>query len=271
MLPLPQLCARDGLGIRYLTDEDLFSESGVRIAFTFRMGGESTGCYGGLDLATHVGDDPDRVLANRDLLMRALHGEGIRLVNPNQVHGTDLVVFADAAPDVVEYQEELARKGCDGLVVSIPDLAPLLCFADCAPLIIVSSSGSFAVVHAGWRGALAGIAEKAVGALVKLDGGDRDAASGYNAYIGPHIHGECFEVSEEIAQRFVDEYGPRAIVDERHVDLLGALTVSLQHGGVDVGRIVESGYCTRCHEDELFSYRASQGTCGRHGAVAFRR
>ena len=98
-----------------------------------------------------------------------------------------------------------------------------------------------------------------------------DAASGYNVYVGPHIHASCFETGADVRKRFEDRFGSSCIPDERHVDLLEALTVGLEEAGIDRARVADAGVCTVCSCDEFFSYRAAGGICGRHGAVAFRK
>ena len=60
------------------------------------------------------------------------------------------------------------------------------------------------------------------------------------------------------------------VPDDRHVDLSQAVIADLVSIGVDPARICDCGICTKCNDDEYFSYRAENGTCGRHGAVAIR-
>ena len=273
-LPQPHLDARL-LGARRipaLVDEALARATGVRIAFTGRAGGVSKPPYDELDLATHVGDDPADVERNRALLLDALGVPGTALLSLNQVHGTDGVEVRSSDDDALDAARERAAAGADFALVDAPDVAALLCFADCAPLIVVSPTGRFAVAHAGWRGAVAHIAAKAVGSLARSDEGDLgpDVARGYNAYIGPHIRSECFECGEEVVGAFVDAFGPGVAPDPRHVDLAAALKEDLARAGVDPLRIADAGVCTKCHPDRYYSYRASGGVCGRHGAVAVR-
>ncbi len=87
-----------------------------------------------------------------------------------------------------------AQDGADGLVVHALNAAALLCYADCVPVIIVSPTGRFAVVHAGWRGVDNLISVKAVRSMAYADEAPlgADAALTYNVYIGPHIGPECF-------------------------------------------------------------------------------
>ena len=152
----------------------------------------------------------------------------------------------------------------------------MLCFADCTPVIAVSPTGRFAVAHAGWRGVVGGIAASCVKRLSLEDGAktpdeQRKIAAGYNVYIGPHIHDCCFEVGSEVEQRFAGLFGQSCIRPSRHVSMLDALRVQLTAVGVDPARICDAGICTQCNPQQYFSYRASGGTCGRHGAIAFRK
>jgi len=245
----------------------------VRVAFTGRAGGVSEGPYSSLNLGNHVGDDPASVERNRALVLEALDASDVPLVVPSQVHGEVVVELDDASPEALGAAREAALAGADALVAIVPGIAALLCFADCVPVIVVSLTGRFAVAHAGWRGVENGVAAKAVRALARADAAElgEDAANGYNVYVGPHIHASCFETGADVRKRFEDRFGSSCIPDERHVDLLEALTVGLEEAGIDRARVADAGVCTACSCDEFFSYRAAGGICGRHGAVAFRK
>ena len=264
-LPLPKLDALP-LGahrLSLLTDERLFERVGVRVAFTNRNGGFSEAPFASLNMGDHVGDDLSRVQRNRQRVLESLGAGECPLVVPLQVHGDRIVTVGDRAE--VERCSNEARQGADGLAVAVPGVAAALCGADCPLVVIVSPSGRFALAHAGWRGAIAHIASKAAGELSRIGGGDMRT---YNAYIGPHIGPECFEVSAEIAQQFSEAYGLAAAPDARHVDLSQAIRADLVAAGMDGDRIVSSGICTKCHSDQYYSYRASGGECGRHSALA---
>lgn len=276
-LPPPFLGQVSVAGIDLLTDEGLFAACGVRIAFSGRAGGVSEAPYASLNTADHVGDDLERVLRNRMLLLEALGCAGVPFVAPNQVHGTDIVKVS-AAGDVPRACEE-AAAGADAVLVEASGVGALMNFADCPSLVIVAPSGRFVVAHAGWRGALAGVVGVAVRALVEGEPGadaagaagvaGADVAAGFNAYIGPHIHAECFEVGPEVADQFVERFGADVVERERHVSLARAVEIDLVRAGLDAGRIVDTGICTACSTDRYFSYRA-EGTTGRHAAFAIR-
>ena len=273
-IPKPQLDARQ-LGARRipaLIDDGLARATGVRIAFTGRAGGVSAPPYDELNLGSHVGDDRAAVDANRARVLEALGVSAAKLIVPNQVHGTNGVQVVACDQESLSRAAAQAAEGADYLAVEVADVAAMLCFADCVPVIVVSPTGRFAVAHAGWRGAVARIASKAVASLTQLDRRElgADAAQWYNAYIGPHIRSECFECGAEVVQAFRQEFGEVAIADACHVDLAAAVSADLLSAGVQLDRIADAGICTRCRSEEFYSYRASGGTCGRHAAVAVR-
>lgn len=266
-LPLPVLSRGRFASIEAYTDNALFEAVGVRIAFTGRSGGVSEGPFASLNLGSHVNDDPRAVQENRDRLLRAFADNGTELLVPNQVH-EDTVLCIDAIERTDEVREA-AAQGADGLIVSTHSVAALLCFADCVPVIIVSPTGRFAVVHAGWRGVMNTISAKALRMMLEHDALQETVhAEDYNVYIGPHIHRECFETSAEIHDQFVETFGRTCDAGHRHIDLSQALRVQLVEEGIAPERICDVDICTVCHPDEFFSYRAQQGAAGRHGAFA---
>lgn len=267
-LPLPRLVERCFGGpfgpLTVLTDDALLDAVGTRVAFTGRSGGTSQGAYGLLNLGDMVGDDPSCVEANRRALLEAL-GLGSsyeRLVNPLQVHGTH-VVHADGAA----CSQQAARQGADAVTCDVSGVPVLLCFADCVPLCMVAPDGSFAVAHAGWRGAVDSMPRLALEELAAIAG---CSPAECNIYIGPHIAACCYEVSDELLQRFTERFGA-ACANGGNLDLDAAVLASLEEGGAQRPRIANAGICTSCASEEYYSYRASGGTCGRHGALAAKK
>ena len=246
-----------------LTDQDLFESCGVRIAFTSRQGGVSEGIYSSLNVGSNVEDAPENVALNRARMLEALGAKGVPLVTLKQTHGTSIVTVASDYD--LSQVDAVAKSGCDAVVVQAQSVAAMVGVADCLPLIIVAPSKSFAVVHAGWRGAVAHIAEKACTLLGQMSGCD---ASTFNAYVGPHIRSECFEVGEEVAERFASEFGDDVIAFHRHVSLRQAVSSDLVKCGVSSERICDAGICTVCNSDKYYSYRATGGQCGRQCACA---
>ena len=161
-----------------------------RVAFSTRLGGVSEGPFESLNLGILTQDEPERVVENRRLLCAEVGVDPETATMPWQVHGAD-VKRADGRGIVV--RREFER--CDGLWTDEPGRALAVLTADCLPIALARTNGSpgIAVLHAGWRGLLAGIVEAGVAAL----GGGRPAAA-----IGPGIGPCCYEVSDEIATEF---------------------------------------------------------------------
>ena len=265
-LPDPQLDFVQAAGLSFLTDKRLFAECGICIGFTTREGGVSQGPFASLNLGANTEDEVENVQANRRILAEALEVPSLQFIYPKQVHEDTIVVVSN--PSQVPTAQRESLEGADGILVTCPDVAPLLCFADCVPVIIVSSE-AFAVVHAGWRGVMARIAPKAVGMLIDLD--ESTDPADINVYVGPHIGGPCFETSLELSASFADAFGSDVLVEPRHVDLSRALMTSLEALGIRPERMIDAGLCTVCNNDEYFSYRAQDGVCGRHAAFCFRK
>ena len=262
-LPLPRLDEGCFGACSCFTDEALLEACGVRIAFTERSGGVSAGPFDSLNLGRNVNDDASCVARNRSLLLKSLGVEGASVIQPQQVHGTD-ILLCRTADDA--HALSTCENKADAVIVDYPEVAALLCFADCVPIIVVAPSGAFSVVHAGWRGVMGRIVESAIIGLCRLSG---FSPSSFNLYMGPYIHACHFEVEVELRGDFEREFGKGCVLDDRHVDLGVALRESMRRVGVADERIADVGVCTVCDAGERFySYRLSDGVCGRHGAFA---
>lgn len=254
-------------GVTLLTDADL--GGGVTFAFTERTGGVSEPPFSSLNLGSACGDDPDRVTKNRRRALAALGAEDLleRLVCPRQVHGDHVVVVRSGDDASLRAAGAEALAGADAVVCVAEDVPVLLCFADCVSIVLVAPGG-FAVAHSGWRGTLAGIAGTTARSLASETG---CSPADVTAYVGPHVAGADYEVSDELASRLSARFGPEVVCAPRHVDLARGVVASLAEAGVDPGRCVVSGASTARETDRFFSYRAEGGACGRHGAVALMR
>lgn len=254
-------------GVTLLTDES--RPGGVTLAFTERTGGVSEAPYASLNLGARCGDAPACVAENRRRACAALGAEDLldRLVVPHQVHGDRVVVVRSAAPDALAAARAEAEAGADAVVCTAAGVPVLMCFADCVPVVLVAP-GAFAVVHSGWRGTIARIAEKAARVLCAEAGCE---PSELLAYVGPHIGAADYEVSEELAARFAAEFGPSVVPEPRHLDLTAAVAAALADAGVGEKNVVACDVSTASATERFFSYRAESGETGRHGAIALMR
>ena len=218
------------------------------VAFSTRAGGVSEGPYDSLNLGRLTGDDVYRVDENRRLLCAEIGGDPARLALNRQVHSAT-VHRAGAV--------QRGRPG-DGLWTEEPDLPVLAMTADCLPLALARVGGgapAVAVLHAGWRGLLAGIVAEGVRAL-----GGRVAAA-----IGPAIGPCCYEVGAEVADPLAAAYGPD-VVRGRNLDLWSCAERALRAAGVEEVERVD--LCTFCNPELFFSHRRTGKPRGVQGVIA---
>jgi YfiH family protein len=224
---------------------------GYEVAFSTRLGGVSEGPYASLNLGRMTGDDVERVDENRRLLCAEIGAEAERLALNRQVHSA------------LVHRAEPGARGApgDGLWTDEPDL-PILAFAaDCVPIALARTAGAaavapaVAVVHAGWRGLLAGVVAEGVRAL----GGGLGGTLG--ACIGPAIGPCCYEVGPEVGDRFDGE-----LFRDGKLDLWAAAERALRAAGVE--HVERVDLCTHCNPDLFFSHRRTGLPRGVQGVIA---
>ncbi|HEX7718637.1 MAG TPA: peptidoglycan editing factor PgeF [Woeseiaceae bacterium] len=230
---------------------------GVVAGTTLRQGGCSSGPYESLNLATHVGDEPQRVTRNHALFREAccLPSEPRWLV---QVHGTTVLNAASASPESTG----------DAMQTELPDVVCAVLTADCLPVVFASRSGrAVAVAHAGWRGLAGGILESTVASMAC-------EPQDLQAWLGPAISQPAFEVGAEVREQFVSHDSDAAIhflPNSRgrwQADLYGLARRRLQDYGVT--EVYGGDRCTYGETSAFFSYRRD-GVCGRMATFVFRR
>lgn len=216
-------------------------------AFLGRAGGVSTGLYASLNVGLGSADDPAAVAENRRRALAAVV-PGARLVTLHQVHGRTAVEAADWPDD--------ARPHADALVTDRPGLALGILTADCAPVLFHDPQARvIGAAHAGWKGALGGVLEATVEAMVRL-GARREAIA---AAIGPTIGRRSYEVDLGFAARFeaADPDNARFFAAGRPGHAFFDLEAYCAHRLAAAGlRTVEAlGEDTCARPDRYFSYR----------------
>ena len=218
--------------------------------FFGRKGGTSTGTVAGLNCGLGSEDDPRAVAANRRMAVEAVM-PGAALASAYQIHSPDVVIVRDAVADT-------DRPRADALVTDRPGLLLGIVTADCAPVLLADvEAGVIGAAHAGWRGALAGVTDQAVAAMMSLGAKiDRIQAS-----IGPCIARSSYEVDHGFFDRLVgeDPGNERFFIEgptgKPHFDLEAFVAARLAAAGV---RHVEAiGLDTYSLEDRYYSYRRS--------------
>ena len=230
--------------------------AGVRVSFTCRHGGVSSGPFASLNLGALTADDAANVAENRLRAVAGAGGDGATATMAWQVHGRDIREVTDrpASGRFLQPGAEPFPKS-DGLVTSSRGRALTLLTADCLPVAIAAPDGSrLALLHAGWRGIEAGVIEAGVAAV----GTEAVAA------IGPGAGPCCYEVGEDVAGPLTRRFGEDVVRDGR-ADLWLCAERALRTSGVE--QVAVAGECTICTEHRYFSHRRDHGVTGRQGVV----
>ncbi|MEH3103988.1 MAG: peptidoglycan editing factor PgeF [Sphingomonas phyllosphaerae] len=219
---------------------------GVAHGFFGRQGGASGGIHAGLNVGLGSADDEAAVQANRAAAVETV-APGACLLTPYQIHSATCVTVE--APWV-------ERPQADALVTDRPGLAIGVVTADCAPVLLAdAATGIVGAAHAGWKGALAGVTDATVAAMVARGArAERIAAA-----VGPCIARASYEVDDLFRGRFeaADAANERFFVDARaghhRFDLEGYVVHRLAAAGVT--RVAALGLDTYADEARFFSYR----------------
>lgn len=247
--------------------------------FTDRLGGASEGPFRWLNLSAGVGDDPERVAANR-LAVAARMGEGgepPQVYVARQVHGNRVLVV-NGAGDAPRGPGgwRLAGTG-DALLTTEPRTAVAVLVADCAPVLLADRFGrAVAAVHAGWRGLAGGVVGAAVEAVCRAAGA---RPGDIQAWVGPCARSCCYEVGSEVAEAVSRGVGPArpeqglagylepAGAGRFRLDVAEACRQALVACGLPPQSCRIDGRCTVCSPQWFFSYRRDGPRSGRMAGI----
>lgn len=194
------------------------------------------------DLGFFSGASPEARITEHWEALRS-HAGLSSIVHARQVHGSDVLVHASAPHGLT------LTDSCDGHVSRIADMLLAVTVADCVPVFVVDPSKRvIGALHAGWRGAVAGILERGVGAL-GAEAGSRP--NDLLVHLGPAICGSCYEVGPEVFTAL----GQTAPGGPAPIDLRRILAERAVAAGVSPESVSISGHCTRCTEVGFFSHR----------------
>lgn len=231
---------------------------------TTRQWGHSVTPYASFNLAHHVGDNAEAVLANREMLAAALPPD-VEFSWLEQVHGTAVLEAESRMPPPVADAQWSRRRGVACAVLT----------ADCLPVLFCSTAGDVvAAAHAGWRGLLAGVLEATVVAM-------NAPADQVLAWLGPAIGPAAFEVGPEVRDAFL------AAADAADVSRIGAcfapspgrpghwladlyMLARTRLLALGVTRVYGGDLCTHRDHSRFFSYRRD-GQTGRMASLILLR
>lgn len=253
----------------YFTFPSLAETNAVEHLFTTRFGGVSSGHLGTMNLSYTRGDE------------KACVDENFRRIGELLGYGVENFVFTDQThtANVRRVGKEDCGKGLvcprdyaevDGLVTNEEGIVLSAFFADCVPLYFVDPvKRAIGLAHSGWRGTVQKIGKNTVKKMQEEFGSRREDII---AAIGPSICADCYEVSEDVAEAFLESFHGKVPFlhakgnGKYQLDLWEANRWVLLEAGLLEKNISETDLCTCCNPELFFSHRASGGKRGNMGA-----
>lgn len=236
-----------------LTASNLAALPDIRHGFFGRQGGVSEGIYASLNCGLGSDDAREAVMENRARVARHLGSARNEVVTLYQTHSAAALVVTDI-PDRANLPK------ADAVVTRTPGLVVGALAADCCPVLFADpQAGVVAAAHAGWRGAVGGILESTIAAMIGIGA----APDRIRAAVGPCINQQAYEVGPQFARqllaldadnaRFLTIPAPGA---REHFDLPGYVAARLTAAGV--ASVEACAPCTRGNESLFFSYRRKE-------------
>ena len=240
--------------------------------FSTRLGGVSKNHLGSMNLSFTRGDEREAVLENHRRFGKALGYDENRLVFSNQVHLTNIhkVTKEDCGKGIIRESDIIE---IDGLVTNEPGIPLITFYADCVPLFFYDPVNKvIAMAHSGWKGTVERIGAKMISYMKEeYHSNPEDIVCA----IAPSICQKCYEVSEDVALRFLevfgDGYGEEFLYKKDNgkyqLNLHKACEITLLEAGVKKEHLDVTDICTCCNPEFLFSHRASNGMRGNLAGV----
>ena len=222
-----------------------------------REGGYSEGLYGEFNINRYCGDRQEAIQQNRDALCQLLKIDDSHLLMPHQVHLTEIGVIDEAFMELSDSNRQEKLEGIDALMTNLPGVCIGVSTADCIPILLYDQKQhASCAIHAGWRGTVKRIAEKAVQRMVEVYGTE---PSDLIAQIGPGISLDSFEVGDEVYEAFSEAGFDMAKISckkqKSHIDLPMCNFLQLTSSGIPADQISISQICTFKQQDTYFSAR----------------
>ena len=263
-MPVDSSCHTSGLDRPGRIVLEGWCPPGVGAVASLRHPGWSQGPWSGLNLGTHVGDDPKAVARNRTAFAGWLGGA--RPVWLDQVHGARVI-------DATSVDLSGPPPQADASWTNQVGRACVVMVADCLPVLFAHRRGGFvAAAHAGWRGLAAGVLEATLHTVCRHSG---SAPSDWRVWIGPAIGPHHFEVGADVLEALGESgsgFRPKSVGPDGQprwwADLPGLARSRLQALGVT--DIHLSGRCTAGEPDDFFSHRRD-GRTGRQAVAIWLR
>ncbi len=249
---------------------------GVVAFSSTRQGGVSEGSYVAFNVNHYCGDHPAHIAENKQRLCKQLGIDESHLVYPHQTHQTEVRVIDEAFLSLSDEDRQPLLEGIDAVMTNLQGVCIAVSTADCIPVLLYDEAHhAIAAVHAGWRGTVARIVEKAIAAMQHTY---QTNPHQLKAVIGPGISLKNFEVGDEVYEEFEkndfamsqiaarypkNPQAAQSMVHSKssnceiswHLNLPRCNQMQLEGEGVQTENIHMSNICTYDHVDTFFSAR----------------
>lgn len=254
-----------GNGIPYISFNALEQTGMVVNAFSTRQGGVSVGCLESMNLGFNRGDLDENVLKNHKIFAKAVGFPYENIVTTNQTHTTNVRVVTkeDCGKGIAKDRD---YSDVDGLITNVPGIVLTTYYADCVSLYILDPvNKAIGLSHSGWKGTVNRIGENTLKLMNENYGTNpKDVI----CCIGPSICQDCYEISEDVANEFINEFGKNNKIlynkgnGKYQLNLWESVKQVFLDAGVEYDNIYTTDICTCCNKDELFSHRGHHGKRG---------
>ena len=262
--------------LNYKNDEQIFRVAGDKIpyleypmlaetgvvkhGFSTRLGGVSKDCFSTMNLSFTRGDNEEDVRENFRRMTAEIGVNCEDLVFSQQTHTTNVRVVKEEDRGL-GFTRKLEYADVDGLITNVPGICLVTFYADCVPLYFVDPvKKAIGLSHSGWRGTVGKIGKVTVEKMQKEYGSNPEDII---AAVGPSICQDCYEVSEDVIDRF------RANFEEKdwkqlfykkenekyQLNLWKANELIFKEAGILPQHIAVTNVCTHCNSDVLYSHR----------------
>ena len=238
----------------------------VEHCFTTRLGGVSEGIFSSLNLSFTRGDEPEAVLENYRRVAKVFGKTENDFICTDQTHTTNVLRVGKSEAGIGVTRPR-PYTDVDGLITNEKGIILSTFYADCVPLYFVDPvHEAIGLSHSGWRGTVGRMGQKTLEAMQEAYGTN---PADVFAAIGPSICQACYEISEDVAEHFYQEFGRHGdeiLINKGNgkyqLDLWKTNEIVMLEAGILPEHLAVTNICTCCNSEMLFSHRASQGKRG---------
>lgn len=253
-------------GVPYISYNALEKIPWITHGFSTRAGGVSEGYLSSMNLGHGRNDAEENVIRNHEIIAEAIGFDAHNIVASRQTHTTNVRVVSKEDCGKGVYKER-DYDDVDGMITNEKNIVLATYFADCVPLYIVDiKNKAIGLSHSGWRGTVGKIGQVT---LEKMNEQYGTKPEDIVVCIGPSICQNCYEVSLDVAQEFMEAFPnhkEEILKDKGNdkflLDLWECNRIIFEEAGVLPENINLPDLCTCCNGEFLFSHRATNGKRG---------